>query len=47
VEGNAVTFQIEAQDEHETIVRGSHKRAVIAWTLFSRRVSRKLSAPAK
>jgi predicted thioesterase len=46
VEGNIVTFHLEAQDEHELIVRGSHKRAVIRVEAFSRRVSRKLPATA-
>ena len=44
-EANTVTFHLEARDEHETILRGLHKRAVIRVESFSRRVARK-SAPA-
>jgi len=38
VEDRKVTFQIEARDAHEVIVRGLHKRAVIHTENFSRRV---------
>jgi len=41
VEGSKVTFQIEARDAHEVIVRGLHKRAVIRTESFSRRVKEK------
>lgn len=41
VEGGRVTFQIEARDQHEVIVRGLHKRAVIRMDSFSRRVKAK------
>src|ERR1035438_1532895 len=41
VEGSKVTFQIEARDQHEVIVRGLHKRAVIRTESFSRRVKEK------
>jgi predicted thioesterase len=41
VEGRQVTFQIEARDPHEVIVRGLHKRAVIRTESFSRRVRAK------
>jgi len=34
----AVTFQIEARDQHEVIVRGRHQRAVIRTESFSRKV---------
>ena len=40
-EKSQVTFQIEARDEHETIARGLHKRAVITVEDFARRVARK------
>ena len=46
VEGTQVTFQIEARDEHEMIVRGLHKRAVIRVESFAKRVARKCSSPA-
>ena len=46
VEGTQVTFQIEARDPHEMIVRGLHKRAVIRIESFAKRVARKRSAPA-
>ena len=42
VEDRKVTFQIEARDQHEVIVRGLHKRAVIHTDSFSRRVKAKL-----
>jgi predicted thioesterase len=41
VEDRKVTFQIEARDQHEIIVRGLHKRAVIRTESFSRRVKKK------
>lgn len=41
VEGCKITFQIEARDQHEVIVRGLHKRAVIRTESFSRRVKAK------
>ena len=41
VEDRKVTFQIEARDAHEVIVRGLHKRAIIRTESFSRRVSAK------
>jgi fluoroacetyl-CoA thioesterase len=40
-EGRQFTFQIEARDDHEVIVRGLHKRAVIRTESFSRRVKAK------
>ena len=42
VEGSKITFQIEARDQHEVILRGLHKRAVIRTESFSRRVKEKL-----
>ena len=41
VEDRKVTFQIEARDQHEVIVRGLHKRAIIRTESFSRRVKEK------
>ncbi len=41
VDDRKVTFQIEARDQHEVIVRGLHKRAVIRIGSFSRRVKEK------
>jgi predicted thioesterase len=41
VEGRQVTFQVEAHDEHELILRGVHKRAVIRTGSFSKRVQAK------
>ena len=41
IEDRKVTFQIEARDAHEVIVRGLHKRAIIRTESFSRRVSAK------
>ena len=41
VEGSKITFQIEARDAHEVIVRGLHKRAVIRTEAFTRRVKAK------
>ncbi len=45
VEDSAVTFHIEARDEHEMILRGLHKRGVIRVESFARRVARKQSPP--
>ena len=41
VEDRKITFQIEARDQHEVILRGLHKRAVIRTESFSRRVKEK------
>ena len=41
VEDRKVTFQIEARDQHEVIVRGVHKRAVIRTESFTKRVKAK------
>ena len=40
-EGRKFTFQIEARDDHEVIVRGLHKRAVIRTESFTKRVQAK------
>ncbi|MCU0784163.1 MAG: thioesterase family protein [Verrucomicrobia bacterium] len=40
-EGREISFQVEARDEQELIVRGVHKRAVIRVGSFARRVARK------
>jgi len=40
-DGRQFTFQIEARDDHEVIVRGLHKRAVIRTESFTRRVKAK------
>ena len=42
VDGSKISFQIEARDQHEVIVRGLHKRAVIRTESFTRRVNEKL-----
>jgi len=39
--GRFVDFQIEARDEHELIVRGVHKRAVVNVAGFTKRVRSK------
>lgn len=39
--GRFVDFQIEARDEHELIVRGIHKRAVVQVASFNKRVQSK------
>ena len=41
VDGARVTFQIEARDAQEVIVRGLHRRAVIRTESFTRRVQAK------
>ena len=41
VEDRKVTFQIEARDQHEVIVRGLHKRAVIRTESFTKRIKQK------
>src|SRR5882762_7253586 len=38
VDGTKVSFQIEARDQHEVIVRGLHKRAIIKTESFTKRV---------
>ena len=40
-EGRQVTFQVEAHDEHELILRGVHKRALIRTESFTKRVKAK------
>ena len=40
-EGKLWDFQFEVRDEHETIARGLHKRAIITVESFARRVARK------
>jgi predicted thioesterase len=40
-EDRKVTFQIEARDAHEVIVRGLHKRAIIRTESFTKRVKAK------
>ncbi len=40
-EGRAVSFQVEARDEHEVIARGVHKRGVIRTGSFAKRVAGK------
>jgi predicted thioesterase len=44
VTGRFVDYQIEARDEHELIVRGVHRRAVIHVDSFARRVQTKAAA---
>jgi len=41
VEDRQVLFQIEARDQHEVIVRGLHRRAVIRTESFTKRVKAK------
>lgn len=41
VEGAKISFQIEARDANEVIVRGLHKRAVIRTESFTKRVKAK------
>ena len=41
VDGVKIQFQIEARDDHEVIVRGLHKRAVIRTESFTKRVKAK------
>lgn len=41
--GRLVDFQIEARDEHELIVRGVHKRAIIQIESFARRLQAKVA----
>jgi fluoroacetyl-CoA thioesterase len=43
-EDRAVTFQVEAKDQHEIVARGLHKRAIIRVGSFGRRVEGKRSA---
>ena len=42
IEGDMVTFRVEARDQHEAIGRGTHVRAVIELERFHRRLRRKL-----
>ena len=41
VDGTRVSFQIEARDAQEVILRGVHKRAIIRTASFTRRVQAK------
>lgn len=41
LDGAKIQFQIEARDQHEVIVRGLHKRAVIRTGSFTQRVRAK------
>jgi len=41
VDGNIISFHIEASDQTELIARGTHKRAVIKVERFKRRVEKK------
>jgi predicted thioesterase len=41
VEDRKITFQIEARDAREVVLRGLHQRAVIHVESFSRRVKAK------
>lgn len=41
--GRFVDFQLEARDEHELIVRGVHRRAVVNVASFTKRVRSKAS----
>jgi len=41
--GRFVDFQIEARDEHELIVRGIHKRAIVHIESFARRVQARIT----
>src|SRR5215213_3538750 len=38
VDGKQIGFQIEARDQHELILKGLHKRAVIQMDSFAKRV---------
>ena len=42
VDGSKISFQIEARDQHEVIVRGLHKRAIIHTESFTKRVKMKM-----
>ncbi len=44
VDGPIVTFQVEADDGHEPISRGVHKRCILDVDRFNRRVERKRQA---
>ncbi|HEX5221567.1 MAG TPA: thioesterase family protein [Verrucomicrobiae bacterium] len=43
--GRLVDFQIEARDEHELIVRGVHRRAVVSIASFVKRLQAKGGGP--
>ena len=42
VDGSKISFQIEVRDQHEVVVRGLHKRAVIRTESFTKRVKEKM-----
>jgi fluoroacetyl-CoA thioesterase len=44
VDGVAISFQLEAHDQHELIARGFHRLHVIKIDRFARKVGRKSSA---
>jgi fluoroacetyl-CoA thioesterase len=41
VDGREAWFELEAEDERETIARGRHARVVIEWARFERLLARK------
>jgi fluoroacetyl-CoA thioesterase len=41
VDGREVWFELEAQDERETVARGRHSRVVVEWARFERLLARK------
>ena len=42
VDGSKISFQIEVRDQHEVVVRGLHKRAIIHTESFTKRVKEKM-----
>ncbi|MGQ0633873.1 MAG: thioesterase family protein [Planctomycetaceae bacterium] len=43
-DGKAITYQIEASDDQETICRGTHKRRAVRVEKFAARVAQKAAA---
>lgn len=47
VEGQVVTFQVEAHDEIEPLARGIHRRRIIDVDRFSKRIAKKIGRISK
>jgi fluoroacetyl-CoA thioesterase len=41
VDGRQVWFELEAEDERETVARGRHSRGIVEWARFERLLARK------
>lgn len=44
IDGNVISFQLEAHDEHELIAKGTHKLAIIQAERLAKRTQKKLDS---